>query len=181
MKIYSLLTVFFLNLPSHSLVTTMDVQLGQNEKLNVFTYGTLMSENVLQVVLGRVPQREDGILHNYERRPIQGQVYPAVMHAPEKLVAGVVLHDLTAEEIIILDAFEDPAYERCCLPVTLNSGDQVVARVWVRSSENVDDLDANCDWSFTEFQINHERQYVCRCKEWSSWYRRQNSASNDGS
>lgn len=141
------------------------------EKHSVFTYGTLMSEAVLQIVLGRVPQRVDGVLHNYHRRPILGQVYPAVTSAPGKSVLGKVVRNLTTAEIVVLDAFEDPAYERCLLPVVLNSGEQISARVWVRPIENVDDLDTENDWSYDTFRANHECEYLNRCKEWLMRYR----------
>lgn len=142
-----------------------------DEKYDVFTYGTLMSEAVLQIVLGRVPHREEGVLYNYQRRPINGRVYPAVTTAPGKSVAGKVMRNLTAAEIVILDAFEDPEYERCRLPITLNSGERIFARVWVRPIEHVEDLDAENDWSFSEFRAKHECEYLDLCKEWAVQYR----------
>lgn len=136
----------------------------------VFTYGTLMSEQVLTTILGRVPQRVDAKLHDFARHPICGQCYPAVVPSVGTQVNGKLLLQLSAPELVLLEAFEDPAYERCFSDVTLSNGLTICARVWARSSNNIDDLDCTVDWSFDRFLQNHEERYVSRCATWIREY-----------
>lgn len=146
----------------------MDDHQNQGDEC-VFTYGTLMSEAVLRTILGRVPQQKNAVLHDHERLSIQDQIYPAVTYAPGKVVLGKVLCGVFASEVITLDAFEDPAYERCHLPVKLESGEEVYARVWVRSRNNTSDL-VPIEWNFAEFQVKYEHDYLSRCEKWAKWY-----------
>lgn len=136
----------------------------------VFTYGTLLSEKVLNTVLGRVPERTDATLYDFIRHPICGQCFPAVVPSVGNQVNGKLLLQLSAAELVLLDAFEDPAYERCLPFVTLKSGQTARARVWARSSDNIDDLDCTVDWNLDWFMQYHEDRYASRCAKWSQEY-----------
>lgn len=145
----------------------------------VFTYGTLQSDAVLQAVLGRVPHRVRGTLHGYSRHPILGQCYPAVTPCRDASVTGYLLLQLSPAELLALDAFEDPAYERVVSPVKVDAGDadreqeqeQVMARVWARAHGNTDDLDMDNDWKYEEFVAVHGDRYVRRCENWAIHYK----------
>ena len=47
-----------------------------------FCYGTLMSADVLQVLLSRVPPMVQAILRDHSRHPVRGRVYPGIIPAP---------------------------------------------------------------------------------------------------
>lgn len=136
----------------------------------VFTYGTLLSPQVLQVVLGRVPDRVDAELKGYSRHPINGQCYPAVRPCDGKSVQGSLLRSLTASELLAMDGFEDPAYERCILPVWLSDDNVVMARVWARTADDVADLDLTKDWNYEYYLSAHEESYILRCARWAHEY-----------
>ena len=89
---------------------------------NCFVYGTLMSPQVLQTLLGRIPtMTKPAYLHNYIRYPVKDHVYPGIIpcskssnhHGDKGIVEGILLSGLTKNEIKIFDWFEDTDYKRC--------------------------------------------------------------------
>lgn len=135
----------------------------------VFTYGTLLSKLVLQAVLGRIPERADATLQGYRRYAIEGQCYPAVVptKCSDDAVQGKVLLGITKDELRILDKFEDPAYDRVQVRVSVvgRSERPLLARVWARPAENAGDLSG--EWSLTRFEAENEDWYAVQCKEWA--------------
>ncbi|KAL7525650.1 hypothetical protein ACHAXR_001098 [Thalassiosira sp. AJA248-18] len=115
-----------------------------------FVYGTLMSPEVLKVLLGRVPSMvPSAILHNHSRHPVRGQVFPGVIPTPASssstvkgvvspttinAVEGVLLLDISPLEIKCLDWFEEEgvAYTRSNVQVSIpslsNLVDQTVSK-----------------------------------------------------
>lgn len=102
-----------------------------------FVYGTLMSPEVLQTLLGRVPAMiQPAFLPNHTRHPVRDQVFPGVIpsstsstssvstdHQSQDYgnndefcsdggVKGILLRGLTQEEMKVLDWFEDEEYQR---------------------------------------------------------------------
>ncbi|XP_065019307.1 AIG2-like protein D isoform X2 [Musa acuminata AAA Group] len=86
---------------------------------SVFVYGTLLADEVVRVLLKRVPPSSPAILHNYHRFSIKGRVYPAILPIDCKNVAGEVLRGITDQELDVLDSFEDVEYERRAVEVSL--------------------------------------------------------------
>ncbi|KAK4401079.1 AIG2-like protein D [Sesamum angolense] len=79
---------------------------------NVFVYGSLLANDVVRVLLGRVPPSSPAVLPHYQRFSIKECVYPAIIPAQDKKVNGKVLFGITPPELYILDVFEDVEYER---------------------------------------------------------------------
>jgi PKD repeat protein len=109
-----------------------------------FVYGTLMSPEVLQVLLGRVPTMiPSAILPHHSRHPVIGRVYPGVIPIPppssssssssssstitittsssSSTVEGLLILDITPLEMKILDWFESDDYKRSTVQVILPS------------------------------------------------------------
>ncbi|RZC71919.1 hypothetical protein C5167_035078 [Papaver somniferum] len=59
----------------------------QNPK-SVFVYGSLLADDVVRVLLNRVPQNSPAILDNFERFSIKGCVYPAILPVENTKVTG---------------------------------------------------------------------------------------------
>lgn len=134
-----------------------------------FTYGTLLSEKVLLAILGRVPQRIDAKLSGYSRAPIRGQCYPAVFKADgSSFVKGKLLLELSEKELLTLDDFEDPAYDRATVEVETVDGKRSNVRLWARPDGHVTDLIRERDWDFEQFKAEHEGNYVERCQQWAA-------------
>ncbi|KAG2699821.1 hypothetical protein I3843_07G205500 [Carya illinoinensis] len=55
---------------------------------NVFVYGSLLADDVVKVLLKRVPPSSSAILHGFHRFSIKGRVYPAILPVENKKVTG---------------------------------------------------------------------------------------------
>jgi len=53
------------------------------------------------------------------RFSIKGRIYPAILPAESKKVAGLVIMGVTDEELQVLDAFEDVEYTRTRVEISL--------------------------------------------------------------
>ncbi|CAL1385300.1 unnamed protein product [Linum trigynum] len=124
----------------------------------VFVYGSLMADEVLHVLLNRVPQSSSAILNNHHRCSIKGRVYPAIIPVENKSVEGRVLYEVTQPELEILDKFEAVEYERRTVEVSLpvEKKVQVNAYVW----GNKDDPVLYGEWDFEEWKKSHMGDFV---------------------
>lgn len=78
-----------------------------------FVYGTLMADEVLRLLLRRVPLSRAAAVQGLKRCRVRGQVFPAVVAAPpEASVRGRVLLGLSPREVEILDVYEAEEYRR---------------------------------------------------------------------
>ncbi|XP_057511897.1 AIG2-like protein D isoform X2 [Actinidia eriantha] len=114
---------------------------------SVFVYGSLLADDVVRVLLKRVPESSPAVLNGFHRFSIKGRVYPAILPLENKKVIGKVLSGITAPEIAILDTFEDVEYERRIVEVSLMDSSQSLqsyAYVWANSN----DPTLYGDWNF---------------------------------
>lgn len=138
----------------------------KNLSTSVFTYGTLMSERVLQVVLGRVPVWSHAELDGFARVPLGNErCYPGALVRPGAKIRGRILHGVNADELARLDRFEGDEYEPVVVEgIRLDSGALVDARVWkLAQFEGI--LDGQ--WDYNKFVLEDEHWYVQMCKEWA--------------
>ncbi|KAI3875610.1 hypothetical protein MKX03_001561 [Papaver bracteatum] len=130
----------------------------QNPK-SVFVYGSLLADDVVRVLLNRVPQNSPAILDNFKRFSVKGCVYPAILPVENTKVTGRVLLDLTDSELDILDTFEDYEYERSIVDVSLMDTlktMQTYTYVWV----NKNDPNLYGEWNFEEWQQLHKNEFL---------------------
>ncbi|KAF3781012.1 AIG2-like protein [Nymphaea thermarum] len=126
---------------------------------NVFVYGTLLADEVVHVLLKRVPDSAPAILPNYHRYSIKNRVYPAILPVDKIEVIGKVLFEITDPELRILDEFEDFEYERNVVEVSLVESSEIVqayAYVW----RNKSDPDLYGDWDLKEWKEKHIDNYL---------------------
>ena len=97
---------------------------------NVFTYGSLMFDEVWRRVVRGNYRRADASLADHERRAVRGETYPGLIAAPGASVAGVVHLDVDAADLARLDEFEGAPYERRSVMLDV-SGQPVPAEVYV--------------------------------------------------
>ncbi|GAA0175793.1 hypothetical protein LIER_28901 [Lithospermum erythrorhizon] len=57
---------------------------------NVFVYGSLLADDVVRILLKRVPINSPATLNNYQRFSIKGRVYPAILPVESSKVLGRV-------------------------------------------------------------------------------------------
>ena len=98
---------------------------------NIFTYGSLMFDEVwCQVVSGRYHSAA-ATLHHHQRHALTGLSYPGVVATPDLHVQGRLYFDVSAADMARLDAFEGAEYRRDALQVLLASGEPVSAWTYI--------------------------------------------------
>ena len=98
---------------------------------NVFTYGSLMFDEVwCKVVAGRY-RSQPAVLHEHRRYAVTGVCYPAIVAMPGERLHGLLYLDVGTDDLARLDAFEGDEYRRDALPVTLSTGQTVSAWTYV--------------------------------------------------
>ncbi|WVZ78623.1 hypothetical protein U9M48_026305 [Paspalum notatum var. saurae] len=135
---------------------------------NVFVYGSLMADEVVRAILKRVPLAVPAILQDYldlrfhsicrHRFNIKGRIYPAILPAESKKVAGLVITGITDEELQVLDAFE-PEYTRTRVEASLTDSSEkmlVDAYVW----SDAEDPDLYGEWDFEEWKKLHLKDFL---------------------
>ena len=80
---------------------------------NVFTYGSLMFDEVWQQVVSGNYQKLNATLYGHARKAIKHEVYPALIKsAADSSVNGIVYKDVSLKDLTRLDEFEGEYYRR---------------------------------------------------------------------
>ncbi|KAJ8758821.1 hypothetical protein K2173_000542 [Erythroxylum novogranatense] len=125
----------------------------------VFVYGSLLADDVVSVLLNRIPQSSTAVLDGYHRFSIKGRVYPAILPVENKKVTGKVFFGITNSELDILDVFEDEEYKRRPVDVSLrDSSDEVQVFAYVWSDK--DDPNLYGEWDFEQWKITHMNDFI---------------------
>ncbi|RVX17596.1 AIG2-like protein D [Vitis vinifera] len=150
----------------------------------VFVYGSLLADEVVAVLLNRVPQSslpssttcqslhslfllfsrlDFGLVISQSRFchrfSIKGRVYPAILPVENKKVTGRVLLGVTDPELNILDTFEDVEYDRRTVEVSLMDGpEKLQAKTYVWRNSN--DTNLYGDWDFEQWKGVHMENFV---------------------
>ena len=139
----------------------------------VFVYGSLMCNQVLETLLGRIPQQVEGTVSGYRRYCIRDRVYPAVASKRGGTVEGLLLEALTEKEMHIFDEFEDDGYDRVKVVVRTEAPKrEVVAEMYLWAT-GTDVLHG--DWSYERDYVPHREEYLKMCSAFIREYHRENS------
>lgn len=126
--------------------------------MEIFTYGTLMFNEVWSRVVKGNYLSTRTTLQGYSRKTVKGQVYPVIV-ADEKApgIDGVLYQQVTKEDVDRLDDFEGDFYERKTVLVSLQ--DQVVihAETYVLNPE-YQSIVSNEQWDPDNF-LKHQIDY----------------------
>ena len=125
---------------------------------DLFAYGTLMCEDIMQEVSGCRLSFVQGIVKGYCRRSVRGEVYPAITPDEAGVVAGVVYHDLTGPAWDRLDQFEGDMYARKPVTVETVEGVTLQAETYIVRVEFLSHLDS-AEWSFERFLRNGKKRF----------------------
>lgn len=124
----------------------------------LFAYGSLLFPEVLQALLGRVPESTPATVAGWRVAALPGRVYPALI-AAEAIAKGRLLTDLTGQEWRIIDAFEDHVYDLRRL--TLTDG----RHGWTYVCTDESDVSPD-DWDISQFERRDLTAYIERCTAW---------------
>ena len=87
--------------------------------LPLFVYGTLLFDEVLEPLLGRLPASRPAQLEDHQARRLPGVPWPGLIEHPGGIVAGRLLVDLEDDEVMLLDEYEDDYYELVAVVVSV--------------------------------------------------------------
>ncbi|GBF88869.1 hypothetical protein Rsub_01368 [Raphidocelis subcapitata] len=127
----------------------------------VFVYGTLMADEVVGLLLKRVPPSKPATLAGHRRHAVKGQVFPAIVPADAgSSVRGKVLLQLSPRELEILDVYEAEEYYRARVQPSLDDGTRVDADVYVWKDQYRHLLGG--DWSYEGWREDHFAAWMRR-------------------
>jgi gamma-glutamylcyclotransferase (GGCT)/AIG2-like uncharacterized protein YtfP len=129
----------------------------------LFAYGTLRFPEVLQELLGRVPELTEGTATGWRVAALTDRTYPGLIWAPGATAAGVLITGLADDEWQLLDRYEDDDYGIEQLILT----DQRDAITYVWRNEAAA---APHDWSALDFARQHLADFALRCRAWRERY-----------
>ena len=134
--------------------------------MRLFSYGTLMLGEVMELVAGRSFKSCPGMLAGFQRRRLRGEVYPAIVPAAAARALGVLWQDLDRAALARIDRFEGALYERQQQPVQVADGEFRSAFVYVLRPEQ-HGLLLESDWDEAEFRAAHLCAYLATCRAFS--------------
>ena len=124
---------------------------------HLFTYGSLMFEDVWNRLVKGNYLSQKATLQGYARRSVKEEVYPVIFQADE-LVEGVVYYDINEEDMAILDTFEGEYYERKEVELLVKD-ERVHACVYVLKEKHFDVIDPN-HWSEALFATEGIQRFL---------------------
>ena len=117
----------------------------------LFVYGTLRDNELRAAVLARPSTGLAAAAPGFAAVHYPGRPYPALVRRPGAAAAGLILADLTAFEIDLLDAYEGDEYRRAIVPVMideeLHEAFAYLPAVAIRDQP---------DWSLSAWQAEHK-------------------------
>jgi gamma-glutamylcyclotransferase (GGCT)/AIG2-like uncharacterized protein YtfP len=117
---------------------------------NLFTYGSLMCEDIMFAVTGEPLIYTPALLPGYRRFLVKNEQYPGVVPSLDSQVQGVVYHNISPEGWSRLDRFEGELYTRSLVAVRYEKGDEATACCYVFRPEFRDRLTGE-EWDFESF------------------------------
>uniref|UniRef100_A0A7S1UEV1 Putative gamma-glutamylcyclotransferase n=1 Tax=Phaeomonas parva TaxID=124430 RepID=A0A7S1UEV1_9STRA len=129
---------------------------------NIFVYGSLMSHEVQQVLLRRIPPQLPAVAHGFHRFQIKDRCYPAVTALAEGSVQGRLLCGLTEKETKLFDLFEEEDYSRQVIQVATEEPFEGEAHMYLWVSG---DAGLYGEWKYDEHFVPNLAGFVEMCKE----------------
>ena len=131
--------------------------------MRLFTYGTLMLPEVMELVGGAALRREPARLGGFRCGALRGAVYPGLVPEAGAVTRGVLWSGLDERVVARVDRFEGELYERRSTSVEREVG--VACEAWVyvlRPGGRGLLLDA--PWDEAGFRARHLTAYLRGCR-----------------
>ena len=106
------------------------IQSDAKDRINLFTYGSLMLPSIFERVTGSCPQSLETVLEQWKRVRVHQESYPAAYPAHGEQILGVLWLGLSATELSRIDAFEGDNYTRVKVQVRDPAGQIYPAHVY---------------------------------------------------
>lgn len=138
--------------------------------MNWFFFGSLMDQEVLEIVVGRTVLEEEMItadLHGYRRVSVANESYPALAHTPNQTVEGVLIESLDAPEALRIMYFEGEEYKPEEVQLQLKNQRPLKAFCFLPSPDlEIVDL----EWDFEQWRKKHLNDFLHLSEEWMASY-----------
>lgn len=134
---------------------------------HLFTYGTLMCEDIMEDVSGCRLPFEPGVLNGYSRKSVRGEDYPGIIPHDGGSVAGLLYRNVPDPAWERLDRFEDVMYARHSVPILLKNGETVTAQAYVVQPEYRKLLEPS-EWDFEAFLRSGKARFQSHFKGYRS-------------
>ena len=125
--------------------------------MSIFVYGTLLFSEVWQALIHRTPDMRFAVLDDYERYAVFERLYPGLVGKEKASTQGMLVVDLCAEEIEIVDSYEGGDYTKIGVDV-LCEGETKSALVYIRTPRQEDR--PLSPWCPNAFQETHLRRFL---------------------
>lgn len=125
---------------------------------NLFAYGTLMCDDIMQEVSAHSLAGERALLSGYSRRAVIDHPFPALIESKDEQVWGVLYRQIPEDGWLRLDKFEGVAYARRAVQVQLASGEVVEADVYVVEDAYRDMVSTEL-WDYEDFLEKGRQQF----------------------
>lgn len=106
-------------------------QLKRNSLVNVFCYGTLEFNAVMQKVTGAIFAPEPATLIDYARYLVKGAPYPAIVYQPGAVTEGTLFRGLSTQQMHMMDEYEGSLYDRIESVVLASKGELIPAQIYI--------------------------------------------------
>lgn len=126
--------------------------------MNLFVYGTLLDQEIFQRVTGVRRQGVAGVPADYERRPVRGEVFPAIIARSGATVSGLVYADISPAVMDLLDQYEGELYQRREVVIRLVDHGTVLAETYILV-DGASHLLARGVWSLEGFRKKDKKRY----------------------
>lgn len=126
--------------------------------MNLFAYGTLMDPEIMAQVSGSTCRSRKATLHQFVRKTVRGEVYPAITMQQGSSVDGVVYFNVSTAAVERLDKFEGFLYERTETAVICDDGKCVEIHTYIIRTGYAHQL-SDIDWSYEKFLSNDKQLF----------------------
>ncbi len=117
---------------------------------NLFTYGSLMCEDIMAEVVGSRLRSTPATLPGYRRFLVQDEQYPGVVVTENSSVSGMLYYDISEDGWSRLDRFEGKMYDRILVTVRSADGTETVVYCYVFKPEFHHRL-TTTEWDYAAF------------------------------
>jgi len=130
--------------------------------MDIFSYGTLMSPDIMVRVAGCLPDTCIAHLHGFRRFRVKDEEYPGIRENAEGMVQGLLYLDVPEAAVQRLDIFEGEMYERRQVMVQTKDGVEKNAMTYVFRPGYHDRL-TEIPWDFEEFLVSGKKCFEDGC------------------
>lgn len=142
----------------------------KNQSKTIFVYGTLSFDKVISGLLGRELAGSSATIAGFKRIKIKDKRYPGLIKStPDSIIEGKVHTDIAAEELVLLDTFEDNFYQKIEAEVKLKDGQTKKAFTYIVPEHNKH-FATKAEWNHDEFSEKHLQDYIEMVKKFRRYY-----------